>query len=383
MDSNAVSNLKLRASYGVTGNANIGLNSYQALFGYGSNYADEGAVVPATFGNNDLSWETSHTLDVGVDFGFLQNRISGSIAYYNRESRDLLLNVPLSLTTGFTSQVRNIGRMENKGWEFEANFEIIRKEEMSFSIGGNLATNANEVLELAKDGNGEEINITSSTRKVATGHPVYAWFMPTWAGVDPATGDELYYTNGEGSETTTNFNDAEQVWQGGSQIPTLTAGMNLHFDFKGFFLDASLYHSSGNKVYEGWHRYTQGTDLFSTLYYQGLNSLMDRWQQPGDTGTRFGRMQATTIPWQQHSKFLYDGTFTRFKDLTVGYDFNANLLDAMNMDSFRLFVRATNPFTWVKDDNLKYDPEILTSTGQTALTTPAVKSFIIGLNFKF
>jgi len=379
-----VSNLKLRASYGVTGNANIALNQYQAKFGYGSSYAGEGAVTPTTFGNSDLSWETSNTYDIGLEFGFLQNRISGSFAYYNRESKDILLDVPLSLTTGFSSQTANVGRMENKGYEFDDNFRIIQKEDMNLSIGGNYSNNINEVLELAKDGNGETITITSSTQKVDEGHPVYGWFMPTWAGVDPATGDELYYVDGEGSETTTNFNEANQVWQGGSQLPKVTAGMNLHFDFKGFFLDANGYYSGGHKVYESWHRYTNGTDLFTTAYYQGLDAILDRWQEPGDTGTRFGKFEHTGRPWQRHSKFLYDGDFLRLKNLTIGYDFNQKFIEDIKFfESLRIFVRGTNLATWVKDENLAFDPETISSNGQTSLATPQSKSFIIGINFKF
>ncbi len=381
-DSNIISNLKLRASYGVTGNANININQYQALFGYGNSYAGEGAVVPSNFGNNDLSWETSKTLDVGMDFGLFKNRITGSFGYYQRESNDLLLNVPLSLTTSFASQTRNIGSMENKGFELEMNFRIIESEDLNFSIGGNMATTENEVTELAKDGNGNEITITTTTTRVETGNPVYAWYMPTWAGVDPATGAETWYVDGEGSATTSNFNSAKQVFQGGSAIPTLTAGLNLHVDFKGFSLDASGYYAGGHKVYEEWHRYTQGTDLFPIAYYQGLNTLLDRWQQPGDTGTRFGKLEATTRPWQRYSKFLYDGDYLRIKDVTFGYDFNEEITDLIGFDDIRLFVRGTNLFTWVKDDNLQYDPEV-SANGFTSLTTPPVKSIIFGINVKF
>jgi len=381
-DVDFINNMKLRASYGVTGNANIGINSYQALLSFNADYDGEGASYPGSFGNDNLSWETSHTLDLGLEFGFFQNRISGSFAYYRRESKDLLLNVPLSLTTGFTSQTRNIGRMENKGFEVEANFAIIRTDDFNFSLGGNLATTENEVLELATDLNGEEVNITSSTTRVATGHPVYAWRMPTWAGVNSETGNEEWYLNGVDGETTTNFNAADDVYQGGSAIPKLTAGLNIHIDFKGFFADASGYYAGGHKVYEGWHRYTQGTDVYPVMYYQGLNSLLDRWQQPGDTGTRFGKFEYTGRPWQRHSKFLYDGDYFRLKNLTVGYNFNSKFTEAAKIDGLRVFVRGTNVLTWVKDENLKYDPEV-DSSGQIGLRTPVVKSFVLGINIKF
>ncbi len=381
-DIDVIDILKLRASYGLSGNANIGINQYQSLLNYDSDYAGEGASYPGTFGNNDLSWETSHSLDIGIDFGLFDSRFTGSIGYYRRETKDMLLDVNLSLTTGFADQTRNIGRMENKGMEFEYNVDIIRSNDMNLSIGGNIATNANKVLELAKDLNGEEINITNTKRRVETGHPVYGWYMPTWAGVDPATGNETWYVDQTVSdETTTNFNNAEAVWQGGSALPTLTAGLNLHFDYKGVFIDAYGYYAGGQKVYEEWHRYTNGTDVYPVLYYQGVAALMDRWQKPGDE-TRFGKFEYTGRPWQRHSKFLYDGDFFRLRDVTIGYDFKQNILDAMGIGGLRVYVRGTNLFTWVKDENLKYDPEV-SITGDTNMETPAVQSIIFGINVKF
>ncbi|QGY48240.1 SusC/RagA family TonB-linked outer membrane protein [Maribellus comscasis] len=381
-DSGVINSLKLRASYGVTGNANIDLNQYQELLNFDSDYAGEGASYPGNFGNPDLTWETSHTVDVGIDFGILKNRITGSVGYFRRESKDLLLDVPLSLTSGFEEQTLNIGRMENKGFEAELMVDVVRMNDFNLSIGGNIGTVNNEVLELAKDINGDEINITDQTQRVETGHPVYGWYMPTWAGVDAQTGDELWYVDGEGSETTSNFNDANQVWQGGSAIPTLTAGLNLHIDFKGVFLDANGYFAGGHKVYEEWHRYTNGTDVYSVLYYQGVAALMDRWQQPGDEGTRYGKFEYTGRPWQRHSKFLYDGDYFRLKDVTLGYDLPQSVTSMINVDGLRVFVRGTNMLTWVKDENLKYDPEVDVS-GYTELTQPPIKSVIFGLNLNF
>lgn len=210
-----VNSLKLRASYGVTGNANIRLNQYQSLFGYSADYAGEGAQFANTFGNNELSWETSNTVDIGIDYALMDNILFRSIGYYFRESNDLLLDVPLSLTSGFTSQTRNIGSLENKGFEFEIQANLISRNDMNFSIGGNFATNANEITELAKDGNDEYITIQTPVKRVDVGHPVYGWYMPTWAGVNPTTGEEEFFINGKDGEKTTVFNDAEQVWQGG------------------------------------------------------------------------------------------------------------------------------------------------------------------------
>jgi len=380
-DSNVINNLKFRGSYGVTGNSDIAINQYQAFLAYNADYAGEGAVYPSTFGNNDLSWETSYTLDVGLEYGLFQNRVRGSFAYYRRESKDLLLDVPLSLTTGFNSQTRNIGRMENKGFEVEANFEIVRTDDFNLSFGGNLATNANEVLELAVDGNGDEINITDSRSTVQVGHPVYAWYLPEWAGTDVQTGEITWYTDGAGSPVTTNFTEAEQVFVGGSAVPKLTAGANIHIDFKGFSLDANGYYQGGHSVYEDWHRYTNGTDLFATDFYNGVNALLDRWQKPGDVA-RFEAITYSTQPWRSSSKFLYDGDYFRLKNVTFAYDFNSSVTDVIKIDALRVFVRGTNVATWVKDDRLKYDPET-DARGTLGLRTPAVKSFVVGINVKF
>ena len=381
-----VNNLKLRASYGVSGNANIDMNAYQPLLGYDADYTGTGAAYLETYGNDELSWETSYSLDIGMDIGLYNNRIRGSVGYYRRETKDMLLEVPLSLTSGFPNQEQNIGRMENKGLEIELFADVVRSSDFNVTIGGNIATNANEILELAQDPNGEDITFNDdlSVRRVEVGHPVYGWYMRSWAGVDPDTGDELWYINPEESDATTNnWNEAEQVWQGGSVIPTLTAGLNLHVDYKGFFVDINGYYAGGHKVYEGWHRYTQGTDVFPVLYYQGIDAILDRWQQPGDEGTRYGKFEYTGRPWQRHSKFLYDGDYFRLRDVTLGYDFDLEALHKVGIDGARLFVRGTNLYTWVKDENLLYDPEFDVETGQTGMATPPIKSYIIGINLNF
>lgn len=376
-----ISNLKLRASYGVSGNANIDLNSYQSLFSYDADYGGAAGVYASSFGNPVLSWETSHTLDAGIDFGLFDNRVNGSLSYYIRESRDLLQDVPLSRTTGFNSQNQNIGIMENKGLELELSWDAVRSEDFNLTIGGNIADNANKVLELALDGNGEEINIITGTRKVETDHIVYEWYMRKFAGVDTETGVNLYYANGVDGETTTDYNSAERAFQGKGALPTLTAGLNLHIDYKGFFLDVDGYYAGGHKVYEDWSLYLNSSNGWSIDAFNGVNTLLDRWQQPGDV-TNVEKMTINYPGWKTHSKWLHDGDYFRLKNLTFGYDFNENLLDKIGVNGARIFVRGTNLYTWVKDDNLTYDPEV-EANGFTSLTTPPVKTLSIGVNFKF
>lgn len=370
--------LKLRASYGITGNADIDLNAYQVLFSYDADYGGTGAAYPSTFGNENLTWETSKQYDFGIDFAFLQNRINGSVSYYNRESEDLLLEVPLSRTTGFSDQEANVGTMQNKGVEFELDWSVVRSDDFNLSIGGNFATNENEVLSMPANAAGDPITITETAQRVEAGHPAYGWYLPTWAGVDPETGVDTWYVDGVGSEITTNFNNANRQWQGGSALPEINAGLNIHIDYKGFYVDASAFYQGGHKVYESWHLYLNQSNLYPTALYQGVNTLMDRWQQPGDQ-TRVAKMQYRGEPWQYNSKFLFDGDFARLRNITFGYNLSDALTEAAGITSGRIFVRGTNLATWVKDDNMIYDPEV-DATGFTDMFTPATKSIIFGLN---
>lgn len=386
-----VNMIKLRASYGVTGNAQIGLNNYQVLYAYNADYGGTAASYPSSYGNEDLSWEKNHTLDIGLDFAFFKNRLNGSVAYYRRESKELLFNVPLSRTTGFDEQTQNFGRMENKGLEFELQYDLVSSDDFNISFGGNLALNENEVLELPQDASGNDITITNTWQRVEVGHPVYGWYLPTWAGVNPDSGLDEWYINGVDGETTTNFNSAERAWQGDSGLPTVTGGLNLHVDFKGFFLDAAGFYQGGNKVYESWHLYTHEGNAYSLNAYQGINTVLDRWQQPGDV-TRHSKVTTDYSPWRYNSKFLFDGDFARLRNLTVGYDFKPTQLESIGINNARIFVRGTNLLTWVKDDDLVYDPEVgevsgVASEGEQVgvinMFTPPTKSLVLGINFNF
>ncbi|GAA4273179.1 TonB-dependent receptor [Aquimarina gracilis] len=380
-DIEEIDNLRLRASYGVTGNANIELNQYQALFGYSIDYGGEGAQSLSTFGNDNLTWETSHTFDIGVDFGFFDNFFSGSIGYFKRTSSDLLLDVPLSQTTGFASQVQNIGELTNTGIEVDFNFNIVNTNNWKLNLGGNFSTVNNEVTKLPVDNNGKEREITTTTTNIATGHPVREWFMPTWAGVNPETGNEEWFVNGVDGETTTVFNEAEAVFQGGNAVPTFTAGLNLNFSYKGFFINAQGYYAGGHKIYEGWHRYLNQPNGYTITTFNGYTSLLDRWQKPGDVA-RNGKFTTAFEPWERHSKFLFDGDFFRLRALTLGYDMPSELMDDIGMGSVRIYVRGNNLLTWVKDENLVFDPEV-DLNGETGLETPPVKTVAFGVNITF
>ncbi|HUS87071.1 MAG TPA: TonB-dependent receptor [Bacteroidales bacterium] len=383
-----INNLRIRASYGISGNSSVGLNAYQSLLNFGGAYAGQGAVTPSGFGNPALTWEKNRNYDVGIDFAFLNNRIDGSVSYFNKETYDLLQNVPLTRTSGHSSVTQNIGSMINKGIEAIVNFDIIRTNDFNLSLGGNFATLDNEVTELAKDGLGNDIIISTGTRRIAVGHPYYEWHMRKWAGVDPDTGLPLWYLNGidDTEGTTGNYNLAVAEFQGKSALPTFTGGVSFHIDFKGVYFDANLYFALGHKVYEDWAGYQWDSGRYATDAYNGVALLMNRWQKPGDV---------TDIPLILHeyrhhlnvsasTRFLFDGDFARAKDLVLGYNLPESILSKVKIGGAQIYVRGTNMFTWVKDEMMKdgYDPEIQ-ADGYTGFETPAVKSLIFGLNLNF
>ena len=383
-DADWLSNLKLRASYGISGNSAIGLNRYQALLAFNSDYAGSGAIYPSEFGNDDLTWEKNKNYDLGIDFAVLSNRISGSFAYFNKTTFDLLQNVPLSRTTGHNSIMMNVGEVVNKGIEVIADFGIIRTDKFNLDVSLNYATLNNEVTKLAKDASGEYINIETSTRKVEVGHPIYEWHMKKWAGVNPDNGAPQWYINGKDGDVTENYFEAELEFQGKSAIPTHTGGASLHVDFIGIYLDANMYYAGGHKIYESWARYTHHAGFYPVGLFNGVSELMDRWQKPGDV---------TDVPIQMYdgngqyasnnsTRFLYDGDYIRLKDLVLGYNLPQSIVSKIKFTGISIYVRGTNILTWVKDDRLKYDPEVR-ADGFTNLTNPPVKSFSFGLNLNF
>lgn len=381
-----ISNLRLRASYGLIGSNGVGTNSYQALLSYDADYANQGAVYPSQYGNSNLSWEKNHTLDVGTDFGLLNNRITGSFAYFNKKTYDLLQSVPITRTSGHSSITQNIGTVVNKGIELVLDFAVIKTQDLSWNVTANFATVNNEVTALAKDASDKDIEITSGDRKVAVGQPIYAWYTRKYAGVDPATGNPQWYLNSKDGAVTTNYYDPALTldFQGGSALPTFTSGFGTHIDYKGIYFDANFFYAGGHKVFEDWSFYTHHAGSYTLLNYNGVQELMNSWRQPGDiTDVPKMLLNSTANNASRNStRFLYDGDYIRLKDVVLGYSFPSSLERKIGFNDISVFVRGTNVWTWVKDKRLKYDPEVR-ADGLTRLTTPPVKSIVFGINVKF
>ena len=386
-DSDIINTLKIKATLGETGNNSVGLNAYQSLFGYGGSYNDNGAVSPSSFGNAILTWEKAALYDIGIDFSILDNRISGSIVAFNKKTSDLLQSVPLSLTSGHSSQTKNIGDLENKGIEIELSSDVIRTDNFTWNIYSNYSTLDNKVTRLAQDAEGNDINNDGGYYRTRVGEELNTWYIRQWAGVNVDTGNPMYYKGGDDHDMTivNSLNEAQLTGDLGRRLPKYSGGLGTRVNWGGFYADANFYFSGGNKIFERWNWYSQSTGLLSTYYYQGAASLMNRWQKPGDV-TNVPRMRYSTSTATTGSgtttRFLYDGDYVRLRDLVIGYNVNNKAVERLGFDSISLNVKGTNLWTWVKDDELQTDPEVGFS-GQWEIYTPILKSISVGLNLKF
>lgn len=384
-----IDNLRVRASYGISGNSGVGSNAYQALLSYSGAYSDEGSITPSSFGNPLLTWEKNKNYDIGVDFALFNNLIDGSLAYFNKETYDLLQNVPLTRTSGHSSITQNIGSMVNKGFEAVIDVNIIQSADFNLTVGFNFASLDNEITKLALDGDGNEIAITGSTTKTSVGHPYAEWHMRKWAGVNPDNGYPQWYVNGKNDAdgVTETYADAEVAFQGTSALPTFSGGANFHIDYKGVYFDMNLYFAGGHSIYESWVGYTWDNGRYATDLYNGITAIYEsRWQEPGDVA-EFPKIEHGYRPRNSVSnstRFLFDGTFARVKDLVIGYNLPQSITSKVKLGGIQVYARGTNMFTWVKDERMKdgFDPETQ-SDGYTGLEVAPLKSFTFGLNLNF
>lgn len=380
-----ISFFKLRASYGLTGNAAIPDYRYIAQY-TGIAYGGESGLQPSQIPNPELRWEKTAQLDIGVDFGFFNDKLTGEIDYYNKQTSDLLLNTPVNATSGFTTQFKNVGELENKGLEFVLNYTVIKTSDLSVTVGGNYAANKNKILKL-NDGQ-DQIGPTGSRflNAVKVGEPIGVFFGREYAGVDPANGDALWYVNGEntGSATTNSFNAANAVVLGNPN-PTSIYGFNTNVTFKGLELSVLFQGVAGNKVFDG-----AGSFMSANGRYED-NSTVDqlrRWQNPGDiTDIPQARLYANNGA-QSSSRFLYDASYLRLKTLTLAYNIPASAIGRLKLSSARLYVTGQNLLTFT--DYRGWDPEVNTdfnagnvNLGNDFYAAPQAKTFTVGVKVGF
>lgn len=376
-NSTALSFLKLRASWGLTGNAEIGNTSYFNLYTV-SNYPDLPGYIPSQLPNPDLKWEKTAQTDVGVDFGFLNNRLSGEVDVYYKKTSDLLLNINVPSTTGYTILTKNLGNMMNRGFEIGLTSTNIETKYFRWTTSANAGYNQNKVLNI--DGQIIEGGF-GLTQRAIEGEPIGEFYGQKFIGVDPKTGDAQYL--GTDGKPTTDYNSAARVPLGSSN-PLWTGGITNTFTYKNFDLSFFFSFVAGNKVYNAAGVYQ--SDGFYNGFDNQTTDILSAWKKPGDVTNvpRIGYFYASG--YENSSRWLFDGSYIRLKNASIGYTLPNTVLKKMHFASIRLYITGTNLITTTKYPG---DPEVNTETianiggGQDFYTIPQARTFTFGLNVKF
>jgi TonB-linked SusC/RagA family outer membrane protein len=369
----AIELLKLRASYGVNGNE--GILPYRQYGLYSStSYNGVTGLRPTRPLNNDLSWEKNLTWNAGVDFNFLKN-YSGSIDVYSRKTVDMLLDKPVSSTSGFTSAFQNVGSMKNDGVEFQFDAKILDTSDWQWDAGFNLAYNKTEILELAGD---KTMDYSADSRiKHVVGKSMYTFYLVDYYGVNPVNGEALWRT--EKGEITNDYSKAGYIYAG-SPEPKFIGGLNTSVSYKGIALSALLEYKFGNKVLIVENRYLQSDGNQMTLNQS--KSALNYWKQPGDTGVNPKPVAGNTSNSYNYSsdRFLEKGDYTRIKDVTLSYTLPTKTIKKAGLSNLRIYASGLNVFTF-HDVNF-WDPE-RGADGMGYGIYPVSKTFVLGLDLSF
>jgi TonB-linked SusC/RagA family outer membrane protein len=385
-ESEIVTDLKLRASWGRAGNDQIGNFAARGLYGTGGNYAGQAGMRPTSLPNNNLSWETNESVNLGLDYGFFSNKLTGSIEVFDRRTKDLLLNQPVLWQNGFSSIANNVGELQNKGFEFELNTINIDKGGFSWRTAFNFSYIQNQIISLYDD-----LQFLPANPGIAVGQSIGnppvpgaaapgSWFVQEYAGVNPATGRPMWY------DINRNITylplAADRIYMGSNLAPYF-GGFNNTFRYKGFELTAFFTYEYGAVVSDGQYNFLRENGTRLTL--NALREVNDRrWTEPGQI-TDIPRNLTTNAGNETRgagrnsgSAGLLKADFIRLAQITVGYSFDPSLLRSLGINRARVYAQGLN--LWTYADYPGYDPEFVgIGTGQVPLT----KNYTIGLQLGF
>jgi TonB-linked SusC/RagA family outer membrane protein len=388
-DADWISDLKLRASYGTSGN-NAGLSRYESLglwtasddyqYGYNS------GLGHTSLSNPNLGWEKQKMLNLGVDFGFLQGRLSGSVEYFNKTSDDLLYEYPLPASHGLTSVMMNLAKVQNQGVELSLNATPVETRNFSWDLSFNFSYNADKILDLAGD---DDITMGDTKKIWKVGKSQYEFYMPTWMGVDPANGDPLWKVTDPATGevgTTNTYAQADYEMQGRA-TPWGFGSLTNNLSWKGFNFSFMFYYNLGGKVYDS---------IYANMMHEGNNSgknvnadEINAWT-PENTQTNVPKFSNTNAN-QSNSpstRFLYDATYLKLKNVNLSYSLPQSLLKKTKiLSSVRVYVNADNLFTVFADKGYKgYDDIDIFGVGgykSSANYIPLSRTYTLGINITF
>ncbi|HMQ01365.1 MAG TPA: SusC/RagA family TonB-linked outer membrane protein, partial [Cyclobacteriaceae bacterium] len=369
-----LSDLKVRASFGRTGNDAIGNFASRGLYQGAGNYAGQAGIRPTGLANTLLGWETNQTVNLGIDFAILNNRFQFTIDAFERKSKDLLLDQPILWTSGYSNLTANVGELVNRGLEFEVRTVNVDVGGFKWASDFNITFIENKVTSLY-DGL-EELPGDPSIR---IGHPLGTYFVAEFAGVNPATGRPMWW---DINRNLTYLHQAADRMVFGNSLPNVFGGFNNVFTYKRFELQIFFQYEYGRMVSD-----TQVSFLRENGTRLALNALREtaeaRWQQPGDvtwiprqintgTETRGSGRNSGSVN-------LQNADYIRLKQATLAYNFNPELLRRAGFNAAKVYAMGVN--LWTLTNYVGYDPEW--TTGGASGIIPQSRNLTLGVQLAF
>ena len=376
-----LSYLKLWGTVGTSGNDQIGNYPYQQLYRF-SNYDNAPVGYPYQPGTPSLTWEKNTNYSFGLDFGLLNDRISGNITYYNRNTNGLIMENPLSPTTGFTSRTENRGAMTNRGIELQVQADVIRTQDFVWSVGANYTHNRNRVTDLG--GKDTIPSLFSTFGYNIIGQPTDVYRMQKYAGVDQATGAATWYTQ-DGGVTSDYAQAGVFVLDKKSADPRFFGGFNTSFTYKGIGLGFDFSYVGGLYTYNNqWKDFNSASN-----YYQNLAAEASDYWTPSNTGAKSPALDVGDNIYDS-DRWLQRADMIRLRNVVLSYNLPNNVLKRVRLSNLRVYLQGQN--LWYYSPSYKGDPEVgvgsaendLNRQGNISLYSyPQTKALTLGLSVTF
>ncbi len=379
---------KVRTSFGITGDPNIGEHQFLGLFDLSSHYNGHTAATPSQVENLNLTWEKKHQLNFGVDFGLFK-RINLSVDVYKNTTKDLILRIPQPLSQGFEYRYENNGEIINKGIEISLFTKNINTKNVKWTTGFNFSKNSNTLTGIDTP---FQITINGITQIYENGDELYTFYLPKWLGVDKNTGGPLWEKvtydnqgNVTGRTSTTDYNEATYQ-KVGHALPDFTGGFTSNLQFKRFTFYANLTYQFGNDIYNFTRTFMDNDG--HEPYYNNMKMKPDwsRWEKPGDDATH-PSMQNNALSKEPSSRFLEKGNFIKLRTVSLQYNLPTQWLSFLKLKELTVGVSANNLFTytnyWGQDPEVNINRNDWEMPGVSDFKYPNNKQFLFNLNVKF
>ena len=355
-----VNMLKLKASYGSQGNDNIGNYLYTDTYSIENNNG-EIAVLFGQKGNPNITWETNTNLNIGTEFGFWNNRLSGSVDFFNRKTSDMLFAFSVPSSLGYSSYYANVGDMVNRGVEVELNADLIRTKNVLWSFNLNLTHVKNEVTYLAPEHKSTTVEgykgYIDGSYFVGEGLPLYTYYLRSYAGVDPETGASLWYKDVKGDDgkitrtKTSDYTSATRYLHD-SAIPSVYGGFSTSVSAYGVDFSISFNYQIGGKVYDSGYASFMSSPYGTTVGTNYHKDILKAWT-PENKGSDIPRLQyGDQYTTSVSDRFLTDASYLNISNINVGYTLPSKITQKFGVQKLRVYLACDNVVYWSKRQGL-------------------------------